>query len=163
MWHIAGIVSSERGSCLHQFSAAAAWCSCNMGRRLDLDDVQLNLFEGPGNRCLLRRYVCLPLQPSLQLESSDEIEANSNTGSADQQFLGLPTAQLCTPCVIALLQNIQSTSYSNYDDSYVQEWVAVQSKCNTGPLPTAVQPPVTNVTALPGVVTSNPSNSTCLG
>lgn len=63
---------------------------------------------------------------------------------------------------MALLKDIQSTPYSNYDDSYVQGWLAVQSKCNTGPLPTAAQPPVTNITTLPGVVTSNPSNSTCL-
>ena len=64
--------------------------------------------------------------------------------------------QLCSPCMILLLKNIQSTSYSNYDNSYVQQWVAVQSKCNTGPLPTAVQPPATNITSLPGVVISNP-------
>jgi len=52
---------------------------------------------------------------------------------------------------------------SNYDHSYIQEWLVVQTKCNTGPLPTAaVQPPATNMTSLPGVVISDPSNSTCL-
>ena len=71
-------------------------------------------------------------------------------------------SKLCSPCMILLLKNIQSTSYSNYNNSYVQQWVSVQSKCNTGPLPTAAQPPATNITLLPGVVISNPSNSTCL-
>jgi len=64
--------------------------------------------------------------------------------------------------MIALLQGIQKTPYSNYDPRYVPDWVAIQSRCNTGPLPTAVQPPATNITALPGVTTSNPANSTCL-
>jgi LysM repeat protein len=64
--------------------------------------------------------------------------------------------------MIALLQSMQSTPYSNYDDSYIQDWLAIQSECNIGPLPTTVQPPVTNMTALPGVSTSNPANSTCL-
>lgn len=64
--------------------------------------------------------------------------------------------------MISLLQNIQSTPYSNYDSSYVQDWVAIQATCSTGPLPTAVQPPATNMTAIPGVVISNPANATCL-
>jgi LysM repeat protein len=94
-------------------------------------------------------------------QSSDEVAA-INTGNVDQPITSLSSAQLCSPCMIALLQSIQSTPYSNYDASYVQDWVTIQSQCNTGPLPTAAQPPATNITALPGVSTSNPANSTCL-
>lgn len=64
--------------------------------------------------------------------------------------------------MIALLQTIQSTPYSNYGDHYVQAWVSIQSRCNTGPLPTQTQPPATNMTAVPGVTNSNPANVTCL-
>ena len=64
--------------------------------------------------------------------------------------------------MIALLQGTQSTSYSNYDAQHVQDWQAVQSRCHTGPLPATPQPPATNITALPGVTTSDPANSTCL-
>ena len=64
--------------------------------------------------------------------------------------------------MVALLKSIQSTPYSNYDAQYVQDWVSIQSRCNTGPLPTAPQPPATNITALPGVTISNPADLTCL-
>lgn len=93
--------------------------------------------------------------------SSDKVAA-INTGSVDQPISGIPKTELCSPCMLALLQHIQSTPYSNYDRSYIQDWLAVQSKCNTGPLPTAVQPPATNMTSLPGIVISDPSDSTCL-
>jgi len=64
--------------------------------------------------------------------------------------------------MIALLKGIQGTPYSNYDTYHVQDWLTIQSQCNTDPLPTAPQPPATNMTALPGVTTSNPANVTCL-
>jgi len=98
---------------------------------------------------------------SLIKQSSDEVAAIS-TGNIDQPITNLSSTQLCSPCMIALLQGIQSTPYSNYDAQYVQDWVTIQSRCNTGPLPTAPQPPATNMTALPGVTTSNPVNLTCL-
>ncbi|RDB24798.1 hypothetical protein Hypma_007466 [Hypsizygus marmoreus] len=91
----------------------------------------------------------------------DQIAA-INTGDVDLPISSLPHDQLCSSCMIALLKNIQSTPYSNYDASYIQDWVAIQSTCSTGPLPTAVQPPATNITALPGVVISNPADSSCL-
>ncbi|TFK33710.1 hypothetical protein BDQ12DRAFT_670041 [Crucibulum laeve] len=40
--------------------------------------------------------------------------------------------------------------------------VAIQATCSTGPLPTVAQPPATNMTAVPGVVISNPVNAACL-
>ena len=64
--------------------------------------------------------------------------------------------------MITLLKAIQSTPYSNYDAQYVQDWVTIQSRCNTGPLPTAPHPPATNMTALPDVTISDPANLTCL-
>lgn len=57
---------------------------------------------------------------------------------------------------------MQSTPFSNYDSSYAQKYAQIQSTCNTGPLPTGAQPPATNITALPGVVSGNPADSTCL-
>jgi hypothetical protein len=94
-------------------------------------------------------------------QSSDQVAA-IDTGNVDQPITSLSSAQLCSPCMIALLRSIQNTPFSNYDASYIQDWVTIQSRCNTGPLPTAVQPPATNMTALPGISTSDPSNSTCL-
>lgn len=97
--------------------------------------------------------------------SSDVISNSTGfaDGDVDQPITSIPQAQLCSPCMITLLGHLQSTPYSNYDDQSVQQWIAVQSICNTGPLPTAVQPPVTNITSLPGVSGSNPvDTSLCL-
>lgn len=96
------------------------------------------------------------------LTESVDVTAAYNLGNVDQPISSLPSAQLCSPCMLALLQGIQQTPYSNYDSRYIPDWVTLQSRCNTGPLPTAVQPPVTNITALPGVTTSDPANLLCL-
>ncbi|PPQ88791.1 hypothetical protein CVT25_010476 [Psilocybe cyanescens] len=85
-----------------------------------------------------------------------------STGDVDQDILSLPHTQLCSPCTLALLKVMQSTPFSNYDDSYAQKYAQIQSNCNTGPLPTAAQPPATNITALPGVVIGDPADATCL-
>lgn len=57
---------------------------------------------------------------------------------------------------------MQKTAYSNYNEKLVDQWVQIQDTCSAGALPTEVQPPATNMTAVPGVDHSNPSEATCL-
>ena len=57
---------------------------------------------------------------------------------------------------------MQQTAYSNYNEKLVGEWVDIQNIYGTGALPTKVQSPATNMTAIPGVDYSNPSKATCL-
>jgi hypothetical protein len=64
--------------------------------------------------------------------------------------------------VLDLIQQMQKTAYSNYDEQLVDEYVKIQDTCNTGALPTDVQPPATNMTAIPGIDYSTPSNASCL-
>ena len=39
----------------------------------------------------------------------------------------LPKADLCSYCYMSLLQAIQSTPYSNYDESFVDQYKAAQA------------------------------------
>lgn len=39
----------------------------------------------------------------------------------------LPRANLCSYCFLALLQAIQSTPYSNYDESFVEQYKEAQA------------------------------------
>jgi len=95
---------------------------------------------------------------SLQLSTTpDDIAAISI--SADEPITTLSSTQLCSPCMIALLKGIQSTPYSNYNAQHVQDWLTVQSRCNTGDLPSNPHPPASNMTTL---FTSNPVNLTCV-
>jgi len=109
------------------------------------------------------KYHCYVMYPGLirTIQSPDEV-AGIKMGNLDTPITNLTSAQLCSPCMISLLKTIQNTPYSNYDAQYVQDWVTIQSRCKTGPLPTEPQPPVANITVLPGFTTSDPANSTCL-
>ena len=66
----------------------------------------------------------------------------------------LPKDQLCSPCIIALLQHSQSTPFSNYDESIAPQLNSVQSTCGIS-FSTDAQPLITNVTDSPGYATSN--------
>jgi hypothetical protein len=136
---------------------------CGLGRRCDLGNVQSNLFERSSDWSILCWYVIVVFDAKFSsIKSIFRRDCSNQHWSVDQTITSLSTAQLCSPCMIALLQTIQSTPYSNYGDHYVQDWVSIQSRCNTGPLPTQAQPPATNMTAVPGVTNSNPANVTCL-
>lgn len=78
------------------------------------------------------------------------------------ELTDLPKDQLCSSCVIALLQQSQRTSFSNYDASVASQWGTVQSTCNINS-PTDARPLVTNVTDSPGYAPSNyTASSQCL-
>ncbi|KAI5291815.1 hypothetical protein KEM54_006392 [Ascosphaera aggregata] len=83
-------------------------------------------------------------------------------GDEDKPLTSLPKDQLCSPCLIALIKQMQGTAYSNYDDELAADWAKIQKTCGTDALPTQVQPPATNITSVPGVDHSNPDNTTCL-
>ncbi|GFF42111.1 autolysin [Aspergillus udagawae] len=83
-------------------------------------------------------------------------------GETDTSLTALSKDQLCAPCVLNLIQQMQATAYSNYNENHVADWAAIQQTCQTGALPTQVQPPATNITTVPGVDYSEPSNATCL-
>ncbi|KZF20250.1 carbohydrate-binding module family 50 protein [Xylona heveae TC161] len=74
--------------------------------------------------------------------------------ATDEDGTSLPTSQLCSNCVVDLFRLMQSTSYSNYDDTLSGVWATIQSKCSLS-YPTAVPTLATNVTqpggfAIPG-------------
>lgn len=75
----------------------------------------------------------------------------------------LPVAQVCSPCILALGQQMQATSYSNYNDAIATEWASIQSKCGVN-YPTAVPSLQTNVTEFSGFASPNtPASSiSCL-
>lgn len=78
------------------------------------------------------------------------------------QLTDLPKDQLCSPCVIALLQQSQRTSFSNYDENVAPLWSAIQLACDVN-FPTDAQPLITNVTDSPGYAPSNhTASSQCL-
>lgn len=70
------------------------------------------------------------------------------------QLTDLPKEQLCSSCVIGLIQQSQGSSFSNYDASVAPQWSAVQSTCGISS-PTEVQPLTTNVTDFSGYAPSN--------
>ncbi|KAL9608378.1 MAG: hypothetical protein Q9167_006792 [Letrouitia subvulpina] len=78
----------------------------------------------------------------------------------DSELTALPKAQLCSPCIIALIKHLQSTPYSNYDAKLATQWQSIQTTCGLS-LPTDPQPPALNGSvAVPGYVqngTTKPS------
>ena len=76
----------------------------------------------------------------------------------DSQLTDLPKDQLCSSCVIGLIQQSQGTSFSNYDASVASQWSTVQSTCGINS-PIDVQPLTTNVTNFPGYAPSNYTTS----
>jgi len=77
-------------------------------------------------------------------------------------ILSLPTDQACSPCVLALLQHVQGTSFSNYRTTMVDTWASLQRQCGVS-YPTEVQALTTNITDLPGFAPANYSYlTTCL-
>ena len=73
----------------------------------------------------------------------------------------LPKSQLCSPCLLALGRLIQSTSYSNYDDTVASEWSTIQKQCGVS-YPTGVQPPAASPTNVPGFNTNYTASTDCL-
>lgn len=52
---------------------------------------------------------------------------SSQLGDQDMRLQDLPQAQVCSPCNLALMQNIQNTSFSNYDSNLAEDFSAVYS------------------------------------
>ena len=71
----------------------------------------------------------------------------------------LPEAQVCSPCILALGQLLQATSFSNYDDTVASEWASIQKTCNVN-YPTDVQPPEATPTDVTGFAPANFTIST---
>ena len=91
---------------------------------------------------------------------ADLIATIQNNLTQDSDVTALPQSQLCSPCLLSLLHSIQSTSFSNYNDQLAVSFQSAQKVCQVE-YPTDVQPPVTNVTSLPGYVMSS-THATCL-
>ncbi|KAK9646497.1 hypothetical protein HCH54_005237 [Aspergillus fumigatus] len=89
-------------------------------------------------------------------------EIQAALGTADTALTSISKDQLCSTCMINLIVQMQQTAYSNYNEQLVGQWVQIQDTCGTGPLPTNVQPPATNMTTFPWVDYSTPSNASCL-
>ncbi|EAW07585.1 LysM peptidoglycan-binding domain-containing protein [Aspergillus clavatus NRRL 1] len=99
--------------------------------------------------------------PKTNVYCTEEIgDIQTLLGDTDSTLTTLSKDQLCSPCVLSLIQQMQATAYSNYDDSHVADWIAIQKTCQTGALPTQVQPPATNITEAPGVDYSTPGVAT---
>ncbi|KAI1497268.1 hypothetical protein F5X99DRAFT_423685 [Biscogniauxia marginata] len=64
-------------------------------------------------------------------------------GSTTAAELSLEEA--CSPCMLAVSQQIQATSYSNYDENLAEQWVDLQARCGVS-YPTEIQPAETNGT-----------------
>jgi hypothetical protein len=94
------------------------------------------------------------------LDAIGEIQAA--LGTADTALTSVSKDQLCSACMINLIVQMQQTAYSNYNEQLVDQWVQIQDTCGTGSLPTNVQPPATNMTDVPWVDYSTPSNASCL-
>ncbi|KAL8671163.1 MAG: hypothetical protein Q9168_004340 [Polycauliona sp. 1 TL-2023] len=62
----------------------------------------------------------------------------------DMDLTKIPRADLCAPCMLALLVQAQSTAYSNYGPGYVDPYKNIQSICNVEH-PTDIQKPPTNI------------------
>ena len=71
----------------------------------------------------------------------------------------LPEAQVCSPCILALGQLLQATSFSNYDDTIASEWASIQETCHVN-YPTDVQPPEATPTDITGFAPANFTIST---
>ena len=71
----------------------------------------------------------------------------------------LPEAQVCSPCIIALGQLLQATSFSNYDDTIASEWANIQKTCQVT-YPIDVQPPEATPTDMIGFAPTNYTIST---
>lgn len=92
--------------------------------------------------------------------SKDFVSSIESNLTEDSDITALPDAQLCSPCLLALFQTLRGTPYSNYGAGLVAPYQAVQTRCNVK-YPTAIQPPPTNVTSIPGYA-SDSANTTCL-
>ena len=79
---------------------------------------------------------------SKDIDSISALFANSND---DTDGTELPQSQLCSNCVVSLFRHMQSTAYSNYDDSLALVWSSIQKSCGLS-FPTAVRPLDTNLT-----------------
>ncbi|ERF73915.1 hypothetical protein EPUS_05338 [Endocarpon pusillum Z07020] len=65
--------------------------------------------------------------------------------TTDSDGTDLPTDQLCSNCVVSLFRAIQSTPYSNYDDTLAAVWTSIQTTCGLS-FPVDVPLLETNVT-----------------
>ena len=62
--------------------------------------------------------------------------------------------------MLSVGRQIQSTSYSNYDENLADQWVSLQSRCGTT-YPTDIKPPETNATNVFGYATNYTTASSC--
>lgn len=62
--------------------------------------------------------------------------------------------------MLSVGQQIQSTSYSNYDEDLADQWTALQGRCGTS-YDTDIQPPDTNATNVFGYAVNYPTATSC--
>ncbi|KAE9375150.1 carbohydrate-binding module family 50 protein [Stipitochalara longipes BDJ] len=77
----------------------------------------------------------------------DEVLSWWNTTTINATLLSnIPTQYLCTKCMLGMLAQSQSTSYSNYNADFVSDWQSVQAGELLLWIEHTVQPPQTNLT-----------------
>ncbi|KAF2730321.1 hypothetical protein EJ04DRAFT_473926 [Polyplosphaeria fusca] len=91
------------------------------------------------------KSLCLKDSSTGQYCTDYTAQLYNSTTEPDDDLLKWPKAQLCSPCMVSLFRQIQSTPYSNYDDDMAQTWSNVQSQCGIS-YPTTVPALQTNVT-----------------
>ena len=57
----------------------------------------------------------------------DVIESLASTITGDTSLVNLSKSDLCSPCMLALLVQAQSTAYSNYGPDFVSQYQEIQS------------------------------------
>ena len=57
----------------------------------------------------------------------DVIESLASTIAIDTSLVNLSKSDLCSPCMLALLVQAQSTAYSNYGPDFVSQYQEIQS------------------------------------
>lgn len=80
--------------------------------------------------------------------------------TTDASLTSLNNTVLCSPCMVSLLRNQQSTAFSGYSSSSANTWASIQSECDLS-YPTAVQSPAATPSTIPGFANSSYS-ATCL-
>ena len=100
-------------------------------------------------------YAIIAMQICRKLNQSLDYISNITFPNDDSELTSLPKDQLCSPCVLALAQLMQSTAFSNYDSTIAPQWVSIQTTCGLN-LPSDPQPPVLGSSVIvPGYVQAN--------
>lgn len=60
----------------------------------------------------------------------DQFHGLVENTNQETKLSSLSNDKLCTPCIYALFQHLQSTPFSNYNDALADEWSTIQARCS---------------------------------